>query len=75
MYLDYYDLKEHPFSISPDPKFIWFSQKHAEAYSKLEYGITEDKGLLILTGEVATGKTLLIKYLEKNIPIPTTIYP
>lgn len=71
MYLDYYDLKEHPFSISPDPKFIWFSQKHAEAYSKLKYGITEDKGLLILTGEVGTGKTLLIKYLEKNIPIPT----
>jgi type II secretory pathway predicted ATPase ExeA/outer membrane protein OmpA-like peptidoglycan-associated protein len=70
MYLDYYDLKEHPFSISPDPKFIWFSQKHAEAYSKLKYGITEDKGLLILTGEVGTGKTLLIKYLEKNIPIP-----
>ena len=71
MYLDYYGLKEHPFSISPDPKFIWFSKKHAEAYSKLEYGITEDKGLLILTGEVGTGKTLLIKYLEKNIPIPT----
>jgi general secretion pathway protein A len=71
MYLDYYELKEQPFSISPDPKFIWFSQKHAEAYSKLKYGVTEDKGLLILTGEVGTGKTLLIKYLEKNIPIPT----
>jgi type II secretory pathway predicted ATPase ExeA/outer membrane protein OmpA-like peptidoglycan-associated protein len=71
MYLDYYALKEQPFSISPDPKFIWFSQKHAKAFSKMEYGVTEDKGLLILTGEVGTGKTLLIKYLEKNISIPT----
>lgn len=73
MYLDYYGLKEQPFSISPDPKFIWFSKTHAEAYNTLKYGITEDKGLLVLTGEVGAGKTLLLKYLEKNISIPTII--
>jgi general secretion pathway protein A len=73
MNLDFYGLKEQPFSISPDPKFIWFSKTHAEAYNTLKYGITEDKGLLVLTGEVGTGKTLLIKYLEKNISIPTII--
>ena len=73
MYLNYYGLKEQPFSISPDPKFIWFSKTHAEAYDTLKYGITEDKGLLVLTGEVGAGKTLLLKYLEKNISIPTII--
>ena len=65
MYLNYYGLKKEPFSISPDPDFIWFSQKHAKAFSTLKYGILEDKGFLVLTGDIGTGKTLLIKNLEK----------
>jgi general secretion pathway protein A len=73
MYLDYYGLSKQPFSISPDPDFIWFSSRHEEAFTTLKYGIEEDKGFLVLTGDVGTGKTLLIKNLEKKIPIPTII--
>jgi general secretion pathway protein A len=67
MYLNYYKLKSKPFSISPDPKFLWLGEKHAEALASLKYGIFEDKGFLLLTGEIGTGKTLLINCLVKSI--------
>ena len=44
MYLNYYNLKAKPFSISPDPKFLWLGEKHAEALASLKYGILENKG-------------------------------
>jgi type II secretory pathway predicted ATPase ExeA/outer membrane protein OmpA-like peptidoglycan-associated protein len=67
MYLDYYKLSAKPFSISPDPKFLWLGEKHAEALASLKYGILEDKGFLLLTGEIGTGKTLLINCLVKSL--------
>src|SRR5210317_2043045 len=67
MYLNYYNLKAKPFSISPDPKFLWLGEKHAEALASLKYGILEDKGFFLLTGEIGTGKTLLINCLVKSI--------
>ena len=67
MYLNYYKLNSKPFSISPDPKFLWLGEKHAEALASLKYGILEDKGFLLLTGEIGTGKTLLINCLVKSI--------
>ena len=67
MYLNYYKLNAKPFSISPDPKFLWLGEKHAEALASLKYGILEDKGFLLLTGEIGTGKTLLINCLVKSI--------
>jgi type II secretory pathway predicted ATPase ExeA/outer membrane protein OmpA-like peptidoglycan-associated protein len=73
MYLPHYKLKIPPFSISPDPNFLWFSSKHREAYSVLKYGILEDKGFLALTGEIGTGKTLLINKLIGDCPVPTII--
>jgi general secretion pathway protein A len=73
MYLNFYGLDKQPFSISPDPAFIWFSSRHQEAFNALKYGIEEDKGFVVLTGDVGTGKTLLIKNLEKKIAIPTII--
>jgi general secretion pathway protein A len=73
MYLNFYGLDKQPFSISPDPAFLWFSSRHQEAFNALKYGIEEDKGFVVLTGDVGTGKTLLIKNLEKKIAIPTII--
>ena len=67
MYLNYYKLNSKPFSISPDPKFLWLGEKHAEALASLKYGILENKGFVLLTGEIGTGKTLLINCLLKSI--------
>ena len=73
MYLPYYGLKKPPFSISPDPTFLWLSSIHKEAYSALKYGILEEKGFLSLIGEIGTGKTLLIKNLISEIRVPAFI--
>jgi type II secretory pathway predicted ATPase ExeA/outer membrane protein OmpA-like peptidoglycan-associated protein len=67
MYLAHYGLTEKPFSISPDPKFLWLGEKHAEALAGLEYGIQENKGFLLLTGEIGSGKTVLLNGLIKRI--------
>ncbi|WP_169309331.1 AAA family ATPase [Desulforhopalus sp. IMCC35007] len=60
MYLSYYKLNKNPFEISTDPSFLWLGEKHKEALSILKYGVTNDKGFLLLTGDVGTGKTTLI---------------
>jgi len=67
MYLSHYDLKEKPFQISTDPKFIWFGEKHQEALAVLEYGVIDNKGFLLITGDVGTGKTTLINALLKRL--------
>ena len=67
MYLSHYNLTCKPFEITTDPKFIWLGEKHTEALAILEYGIQESKGFLLLTGDVGTGKTLLINSLLKRI--------
>ncbi len=63
MYESYYGLNENPFNVTPDPKFIYLGEKHREAFAHLLYGIRENKGFIVLTGEVGTGKTTLIHYL------------
>ena len=56
-----------PFETSPDPKFIWLSEKHKEALASLKYGIQENKGFLLLTGDIGTGKTTLLNcFLNEN---------
>ena len=67
MYLSHYNLRLKPFQITTDPRFIWLGEKHNEALSTLIYGIQEDKGFLVLTGEIGTGKTSLINYLLKKL--------
>jgi general secretion pathway protein A len=67
MYTEYYNLKEKPFEISPDPKFAWLVNKHAEALAIMEYGIKENTGFLLLTGDVGVGKTLMVNCLMKTI--------
>jgi general secretion pathway protein A len=63
MYLSHYNLKEKPFQISTDPKYIWFGANHQEALAVLEYGVIDNKGFLLITGDVGTGKTTLINAL------------
>jgi general secretion pathway protein A len=61
VYLDYYGLTEPPFDITPNPRFLFYSAKHREAYNHLLYGIRERKGFVQLTGEVGAGKTTLCR--------------
>jgi general secretion pathway protein A len=61
MYLKYYKLKEYPFNITPDPRFIYFAAHHKDAFDHLMYGILSRKGFIELTGEVGSGKTTLCR--------------
>lgn len=63
MYLDHYGIDKEPFGISPDPDFLWLSEKHTRAYETLRDGILEQDGCVVLTGDIGTGKTTLIKRL------------
>ena len=63
MYEQFYSLRERPFNLTPDPRFIYFTEKHCEALANLVYGIRERKGFIVLSGEVGTGKTTLISAL------------
>ena len=67
MYLSHYNLKKEPFEITSDPDFLWLGEQHLEALSTLQYGIQQSKGFLLLTGDVGTGKTVLINRLVTMI--------
>src|ERR1700726_1618234 len=63
MYKSFYSLKRNPFDITPDPSFLFPTRRHNEALAALYYGVRRHKGFVVLTGEVGTGKTLLLHYL------------
>ena len=67
MYLDFYGLKELPFALTPDPRFIYFTPSHAEAMANLHYGIESGKGLIVVTGEVGTGKTTILRWMMNRL--------
>jgi general secretion pathway protein A len=67
VYLEYYGLKEPPFNITPNPRFLFFSAKHREAFNHLLFGIRERKGFVQLTGEVGAGKTTLCRALLEEL--------
>ncbi len=67
MYLDFYNLHFKPFQISTDPRFLWLGEKHQEALAVLKYGILDNKGFLLLTGDVGTGKTTLLNALIDSL--------
>ncbi|MGD9305942.1 MAG: AAA family ATPase, partial [Desulfobacterales bacterium] len=73
MYLNHYNLRQKPFSISPDPRFLWFSENHKEALAVLKYGILDNRGFLLLTGDIGTGKTALINALVKKIDVAALV--
>ena len=73
MYQSFYNLKIKPFQITTDPKFLWLGEKHKEALATLKYGILENKGFMLLTGDVGTGKTVLIHGLMKIIDVSAIV--
>lgn len=73
MYTEHFGLNEKPFSISPDPRYLYLSQRHADALAHLLYGIRESGGFIQLTGEVGTGKTTLIRSVLGQLPEKTEI--
>ncbi len=67
MYLEFYGLRQAPFDITPNPRFLFHSAKHREAFNHLLYGIRERKGFVQLTGEVGAGKTTLCRALLEQL--------
>jgi len=68
MYLKFFGLNEKPFAITPDPRYLYLSERHAEALAHLLYGINEAGGFVQLTGEVGTGKTTIVRSLLAQAP-------
>jgi len=73
MYQDFFSLKGQPFSISPDPDFLFLSNRHQEAIAHLQYGVQGNGGFVLLTGEVGTGKTTVCRKLLQEIGATTDI--
>ena len=73
MYLHYYGFKRQPFNLSSDPDFLWIGEKHKAALEALKDGILENKGFVLLTGEVGTGKSTLVNAFPKLNEIATII--
>ena len=73
MYTEFFGLSEKPFSITPDPRYLYLSRRHADALAHLIYGISESGGFIQLTGEVGTGKTTLIRSLLEQLPAKAEI--
>ena len=68
MYTQHFGLKEKPFSLVPNPASLFLSSRHRLALTYLEYALREHIGIILLTGEIGTGKTTLIRYFLKNLP-------
>src|ERR1700683_5859663 len=68
MYLSFFGLIEKPFAITPDPRYLYLSERHAEALAHLLYGINESGGFIQLTGEGGTGKTTVVRTLLSRVP-------
>ncbi len=71
MYLNYFGLHTAPFSIAPDPQFLYLSERHQEALAHLSYGLRGSGGFILLTGEVGTGKTTVSRALLEQLPEQT----
>lgn len=67
MYENYYGFREKPFNLTPDPKYLYLSARHTEAFAHLEFGRRERGGFIVITGEVGTGKTTLARYFLGNL--------
>src|SRR4051812_18634648 len=61
MYERFFDLRERPFDLTPDPRYLFFTPKHQEALGNLQYGIRQRKGVTVVLGPAGTGKTTLIR--------------
>ncbi len=68
MYQAFYGLKENPFSLQPDPDFLYFGRRHSYAYAMMEFGIRNRAGFMVISGEIGCGKTTLVRHLLNNLP-------
>ncbi len=73
MYEAFYNFKERPFNLTPDPKYLFLSERHREALAHLLYGIRQRSGFILLTGEVGTGKTTLCRALLHSLDADTEV--
>lgn len=73
MYETYYQLREKPFSILPDPDLIYWGRMHTMAFTMLEFGIMNNAGFTVITGDIGSGKTTLLRYLLRCIRLSITI--
>src|SRR5262245_20096552 len=71
MYCDFYQMRERPFNVTADPKFLYLNARYREALASLHYGITQRKGFITLIGEAGTGKTTLLKKLLDDLDLTT----
>ena len=79
MYTQYFGLRENPFALAPDPRYLYLSLRHQEALAHLMFGITQGGGFVQLTGEVGTGKTMMVRALLERLPdnidVALVLYP
>ena len=73
MYETFYGLKGNPFSIQPDPDFLYFGRRHTYAYAMMEYGIRDKAGFIVISGEIGCGKTTLVRHLLNNLASSLTV--
>lgn len=73
MYEAFYGLKEKPFSIQPDPEFMYFGRRHTYAYAMMEYGVKNGAGFSVISGEIGCGKTTLVRHLLNNLDPSHTV--
>ena len=67
MYAEFYGLRELPFALTPDPRYIYFTPSHTEVMANLHYGVESGKGLIVVTGEVGTGKTTVLRWMMQRL--------
>ncbi|MEE9180266.1 MAG: AAA family ATPase, partial [Vicinamibacteria bacterium] len=79
MYEGFFGFREKPFNLTPDPRFLYLSAKHSEAFAHLDFGLKQRGGFVVVTGEVGTGKTTLCRYfldrLDENTLSAFILYP
>lgn len=73
LYADFFGLSERPFTLLPDPAFLYWSKAHSSAYSILDYGIFSRAPITVITGEIGSGKTTLVQHLLKNADASITV--
>ncbi|MEE3239625.1 MAG: AAA family ATPase [Pseudomonadota bacterium] len=73
MYQDFFGLHEKPFSIAPDPRYLYMTEQHREALAHLLFGVGDEGGFILLTGEVGTGKTTICRSLLNRLPDNTDV--